>query len=112
MRTFHLNQKNEPIVFSKDEFFLFVDGLKNSVPYQHYTNSIKNFFSQSKHYLKLNKPSSTFSQITNNVKNALKNIKKENYKNYIENSYKKKETQKYSKKKYSSRRKKLKKYKD
>ncbi len=36
--------------------------------YQHYTNSIENFFSQLKHYLKLNEPSSTFSQLTcNNI---------------------------------------------
>ena len=82
-----------------------------SIPYQHYTNSIENFFSQLKHYLRLNKPSSSFAEIKTNISNALKNIKKENYQNYFKNSYGIKENRKI-KKKYSSRRRTLKKYKD
>lgn len=47
-----------------------------SIPYQPKTNAIENFFSQLKHYLRLNKPSSSFNQIKTNIKDALKNIKK------------------------------------
>lgn len=101
----HQNDIVKNKIIQTDNKYLF------SIPYQHYTNAIENFFSQLKHYLKLNKPSSSFTQIKTNINNALKNIKKENYKNYIENSYKKKEKREPSKK-YSSRRRKLKKYKD
>ncbi len=101
----HYNEIVKNKIVQTDNKYLY------SIPYQPKTNAIENFFSQLKHYLKLNKPSSSFLQIKNNITNALKNINKENYKNYIENAYKERETRKYSKK-YSSRRRKLKKYKD
>ena len=82
-----------------------------SIPYQHYTNSIENFFSQLKYYLKLNKPSSSFAQVKTNISNALKHIKKENYQNYFKNSYRTKENRK-PEKKQSTRRRTPKKYKD
>jgi transposase len=50
----HQNNIVKNKIIQTDNKYLF------SIPYQHYTNAIENFFSQLKHYLKLNKPSSSF----------------------------------------------------
>jgi transposase len=68
----HYNEIVKNKIFQTDNKYLY------SIPYQPKTNSIENFFSQLKHYLKLNKPSSSFSQIKTNIENAYK--EKENAK--------------------------------
>ena len=51
-------------------------------------NTIEQFFSQMKHYLKLNK-SKNYNELTVNLKKSIKNIKKEDYKNYFTYAYNK-----------------------
>ena len=82
-----------------------------TVPYTPKTNPIENYFNQIKHYLKLNKKVLKFNDLEKEVKKAIKNVKKENYKNYFLYAYKKKELRKYDRKK-STLRKKPKIYKD
>lgn len=58
----------------------------------------KIFFNQIKHYLKLNKKVLRFDDLSKEVKKAIKNVKKENYKNYFLYAYKKEQLNKPSKK--------------
>ena len=51
-------------------------------PYHPRLNAIEQFFSQMKHYLKLYK-SKNFEELKLNLKNSIKNIKKEHYENYF-----------------------------
>lgn len=69
-----------------------------SVPYTPKTNPVENFFNQIKHYLKLNKKVLKFDDLSKEVKKAIKNVKKENYKNYFLYAYKKEQLRKPSKK--------------
>lgn len=73
-----------------------------TVPYTPKTNLIENYFNQIKHYLKLNKKVLKFNDLAKEVKKAIKNVKKENYK--------KKELRKYDRKKSTLRKPKI--YKD
>ena len=58
-----------------------------TIPYTPKTNAIENWFSQLKHYLKLNKKILRYDQLKQQIKLAIKNITKENYQNYFNNSY-------------------------
>ena len=60
-----------------------------TIPYTPKTNCIENWFNQIKHYLKLNKKVLKYDEIVVEIKNAIKQVKKENYKNYFENAYNK-----------------------
>jgi len=83
-----------------------------SLPYTPKTNrTIEEFFNQIKHYLKLNKKVLKFDELVGEVKNAIKQVKKENYKNYFENAYNKDAYKDYVKKDSTLKRK-LKNYKD
>lgn len=73
------------------------------------TNPVENFFNQIKHYLKLNKKVLKYDDLSKEVKKAIKNVKKENYKNYFLYAYKKEQLNKPSKK--STKRRKQKNYK-
>ena len=69
------------------------------MPYTPKTNrTIEEFFNQIKHYLKLNKKVLKYDEIVIEVKNAIKQVKKENYKNYFENAYNKDDYKDYVKK--------------
>ena len=46
------------------------------------------FFNQIKNYLKLNKKVLRFDELKNEVKKAIKKVKRENYKNYFLYAYK------------------------
>lgn len=81
-----------------------------SIPYTPTTNPIENFFSQLKHYLKLNKKVLKFDDIKIEIKNAIAKIKPEHYKNYFLYAYKKEELKLPSKN--STRQKKLKNYRE
>ena len=65
-----------------------------SVPYTPKTNvqtqSVQMFFNQIKHYLKLHKKVLKFNELEVEVKNAIKQVKPVNYKNYFEFAYNKK----------------------
>ena len=61
-----------------------------SVPYTPKTNAIEMFFNQIKHYLKLHKKVLKFKELEKEVKNAIKEVKPINYKNYFEFAYNKK----------------------
>lgn len=77
-----------------------------SVPYQHFTNSIENYFSMMKSRLqKLD--GLTHKELKTNIEKVIKDIPKEKYENIIKGTYNR--TKKYSKKP-SNRRKTLKNY--
>ncbi len=60
-----------------------------SVPYQHYTNAIENFFSVLKN--KLRKCNGIgYKELLKNIKIILKEINKNTYKNIFEGNYKRK----------------------
>jgi len=60
------------------------------LPYTPKTNrTIEEFFNQIKHYLKLNKKVLKYDELVIEIKNVIKQVKKENYKNYFENAYNK-----------------------
>ena len=62
------------------------NNLLYSVPYQHYTNSIENFFSMMKSRLyKLN--GATYNELHDNIRKVLDNIPKEKYQNIIKGNY-------------------------
>ncbi|HIF48628.1 MAG TPA: IS630 family transposase [Cytophagales bacterium] len=80
-----------------------------SVPYTPKTNAIENMFNQLKHYLKLNKKVLKFNEIKQEIKKAFTKIKKQHYNNYFLYAYDK---NKLVLPKQSTRKKKLKMYKD
>ena len=53
---------------------------------------------QIKHYLRLNKKVLKYDELAIEIKNAIKQVKKENYKNYFENAYNKDAYKNYVKK--------------
>ncbi len=69
-----------------------------SLPYTPKCNVIENWFNQIKHYLKLNKKVLKYDELVVEIKNAIEQVKKENYKNYFENAYNKDAYKDYVKK--------------
>ncbi len=57
-----------------------------SVPYQHFTNAIENWFSMFKAYLR-KEPTLTYEEIVASVPKALKRLKPESYKNTMRGTY-------------------------
>ena len=74
-------------------------------------NAFEQFFSQMKHYLKLYK-SKNFEELKLNLKNSIKNIKKEHYENYFTYAYNKYSYKSKKNSKKSSKHRILKIYKD
>ena len=81
------------------------------IPYNPQLNPIERYFNQIKHYLKLNKKVLKYDELVIEIRNAIKQVKKENYKNYFENAYNKDAYKDYVKKDSTLKRK-LKNYKD
>ena len=81
------------------------------IPYNPQLNPIEQYFNQIKHYLRLNKKVLKYDELVIEIKNAIKQVKKENYKNYFENAYNKDAYKDYIKKDSTLKRK-LKNYKD
>lgn len=80
----HNNQFVKDTIINSGNKYLF------SIPYTPVTNSpIENYFNQIKHYLKLNKKVLKYDELNEEIKNAIKMVKKENYKNYFDNAYNK-----------------------
>jgi hypothetical protein len=70
-----------------------------SIQYTPKTNApIENYFNQIKHYLKLNKKVLKYDELNEEIKNAIKMVRKENHKNYFDNAYNKEELSKYTRK--------------
>ena len=64
------------------------NNLLYSVPYHPETNSIEEFFSQLKHYIKKESPN-TYDDIHKTIKNTIENkISKTHLSNYLKHSYK------------------------
>ena len=68
------------------------------IPYNPQLNPIEQYFNQIKHYLRLNKKVLKYDELAIEIKNAIKQVKKQNYKNYFENVYNKDDYKDYVKK--------------
>jgi len=80
----HNNQFVKDAIINSGNKYLF------SIAYTPATNSpIENCFNQIKHYLKLNKKVLKYDELNNEIKDAINNVKKENYVNYFNYAYKK-----------------------
>jgi transposase len=89
----HNNQYVKDAIIKSGNKYLY------SLPYMPKTNSpIENYFNQIKHYLKLNKKVLKYDELVIEIRNAIKQVKKENYKNYFENAYNKDAYKDYVKK--------------
>jgi transposase len=82
-----------------------------SVPYNPQVNAIENWFSQLKHYLKLNKRLLKYDELNKAIRKAISKIKTSNYAKYFNYAYKK-EAFKHIIRKQSTLKRKLKNYKD
>lgn len=102
----HNNEYVKQAIINSGNKYLFL------LPYTPKTNrTIEELFNQIKHYLKLNKKVLKCDELAIEIKNAIKQVKKENYKNYFENAYNKYAYKDYVKKDSTLKRK-LKNYKD
>jgi len=88
----HNNEYVKQAIINSGNQYLF------SLPYTPRCNVIENWFNQIKHYLKLNKKVLKYDELVIEIKNAIKQVKKENYKNYFENAYNKDAYKDYVKK--------------
>jgi transposase-like protein len=89
----HNNQFVKNAIINSGNKYLF------SIPYTPKTNApIENYFNQIKHYLKLNKKVLKYDELNEEIKNAIKMVRKENHKNYFDNAYNKEELSKYTRK--------------
>ena len=78
----HKKESTKKIIKDSENYLLY------TCPYHPRLNAIEQFFSQMKHYLKLYK-SKNYNELSLNLKKSIKNIKKDNYKNYFIYAYKK-----------------------
>jgi transposase-like protein/transposase InsO family protein len=89
----HNNQFVKDAILNSGNKYLF------SIPYTPTTNApIENYFNQIKHYLKLNKKVLKYNELNEEIKNAIKMVRKENYKNYFNNAYNKEGLRQYTRK--------------
>ena len=82
----------------------------HAVAYRPQTNPIEEWFSQLKHYLKLD-PALHFNQIKTNIQRAITKIKPEHYRNYFRHAYRRDEWRNYQRRDSTLKRK-VPKYKD
>jgi transposase len=88
----HNNEYVKQAIINSGNKYLF------TIPYTPKCNAIEQYFNQIKHYLKLNKKVLKYDELVIEIKNAIKQVKKENYKNYFENAYNKDAYKDYVKK--------------
>ena len=88
----HNNEYVKQAIINSGNKYLF------TIPYTPKTNPIEQYFNQIKHYLKLNKKVLKYDELVIEIQNAIKQVKKENYKNYFENAYNKDAYKDYVKK--------------
>lgn len=79
----HRNQKVKNTITNSHNDYVYI------LPYQHGLNTIERFFSQLKHYMKMEEPMN-FNEIKKSIRNSIKKIRKENYVNYFKGTYNKK----------------------
>ena len=101
----HRNEYVKNAILKSGNKYLF------SIPYTPKTNVIEMFFSQIKHFLKLNKKVLRFNELKDEVQEVIKKVSRNNYKNYFLYTYKKDELRKV-KRSVSKMRRKLKNYKE
>jgi transposase len=78
----HRNPEVQKYIIDKKNDYVYV------LPYHHFQNPIEKFFNQLKYYLRRDEPMS-YELIKKSIKNAIKNITKENYENYFKSSLRK-----------------------
>ena len=88
----HNNEYVKQAIINSGNKYLF------TIPYIPKTNANEQYFNQIKHYLKLNKKVLKYDELVIEIRNAIKQVKKENYKNYFENAYNKDAYKDYVKK--------------
>ena len=88
----HNNKYVKQAIINSENKYLYL------IPYNPQLNPIEQYFNQIKHYLKLNKKVLKYDELAIEIKNAIKQVKKENYKNYFENAYNKDAYKDYVKK--------------
>ena len=81
-----------------------------SIPYRPKTNAVESWFSQFKHYFKLEFSYLSFQSLKTHISNVISNIPKKHYLAYMEYAYGNKKARKYTPKQ-STRRKVIKNYK-
>ena len=81
-----------------------------SVPYRPKTNAIESFFSQLKHHFDFENKNVTFTNLKIILKKSIRKIQKENYLNYMKYAYRKNQLKIITN--YSTRKRKLKNYKN
>jgi transposase len=88
----HNNEYVKQAIINSSNKYLYL------IPYNPQLNPIEQYFNQIKHYLRLNKKVLKYDDLVIEIKNAIKQVKKENYKNYFENAYNKDAYKDYVKK--------------
>ena len=101
----HNNEYVKQAILNSANKYLF------SVPYNPQVNAIENWFSQLKHYLKLNKRLLKYDELNKAIQKAISKIKTSNYAKYFNYAYKK-EAFKHIIRKQTTLKRKLKNYKD
>jgi transposase len=101
----HNNDYVKQAIITSGNTYLF------SVPYNPQVNAIENWFSQLKHYLKLNRKLLKYDELNKAIKKAIGKIKTSQYAKYFHYAYKK-EVFKTLIRKHSTLKRKLKNYKD
>ena len=76
----HRTQRVKDTIINSNNDYVYI------LPYQHGLNTIERFFSQLKHYMKLEEPMN-FNEIKKSIGNSIKKIRKENYINYFKGTY-------------------------
>ena len=79
----HNNEYVKQAIINSSNKYLYLN------PYNPQLNPIEQYFNKIKHYLRLNKKVLKYDELAIKIKNAIKQVKKENYKNYFENAYNK-----------------------
>ena len=101
----HNNELIKNAIIKSGNHYLF------AVPYTPKTDAIEQYFNQIKTYLKKDRNVENFQHLEKNVEKAIDKVKPENYKNYFEYAYNLKEGYEF-KRDPSTRRRKLKNYKE
>jgi hypothetical protein len=83
----HRNAEIQKCIKDLDNDYLYI------LPYKHYLNPIENYFNQLKHYMRQEEPMD-YEKIKEAIRKSIKQIKKEHYKNYLNNAYDKKNLKK------------------
>lgn len=120
LKQYVLQKKNNLIIMDnspshkslkmREEINKTTNTLHFSVPYKPKTNAVESWFSQFKHYFKLDSSFLSYNSLKNHINKVISNIPKKHYLAYMKYAYESKKIRKYTLK-HSIRRKALKTYK-